>query len=548
MAPLEASFAIFDQREAESILRDLDAEGARLVWTESSGRRGRGRVVTEAGMARLVPDESVELSGTVRLAFALYGVPVLVECDLEKNAVKGSLTIWSEENRASTRVIPEDPMEIEWCSERDGGLIPHRAPLLDIGTGGARVLCSLESPTPSARTFAATIWTKDTFVHCMAEIRSRKESARGTELGLKLTPQEPAELADVVLRTLFPQVKLRREVPAPELRRLFRESGYFKLRDGCAPSDEWSKIDADALTRDVVYVSRDGEALAHGSVTRAYRNTWLAHQTAMRSNHPEAASARKVLTAMTMITSLLDGPSASVVAYYDPSKPYGRVFFDRFADSVANPDLAIVAGLDWFERDTAPLVLETKIPDSISVSLAQPHELSLVTNLARRQLPRLLADAIDLHPARLRSAALHPAYAMSPFSRSREVFVVKIHDRIVGAALCELTSKHMSLFNTLNLAQFFFNSGVDARAHVALQHRVRRFYDEHEIGDPFVVAPPDSFDATQYPHTRFAMRIGCITWSFEGIRAYENYLRLRCNWLERGQRPRLQRRAGGHPS
>jgi hypothetical protein len=427
------------------------------------------------------------------------------------------------------------------------GMKVHEAVLLDIGTSGARSFHPDGAAIPPNDQFAATIITKNGCVPCMAEIRSRRYTPRGLELGLKVTAEDPNALAEIVLNTLFPQVRSRRMVPLPELERLFKESGYLHLREGCEPNDLWAKMDADAITRDLVYVAKDGEAIAHGSVTRAYRNTWLGHQTAMRSNHPEAARARRVLTTMTMITSLLEGRQGRLIAYYDPSKPYGRIFFDRFAKSVQSPDLAVITDMDWFERDPAPLTLDTVIPPTISVSRAERPDLSIVTELARRQLPALHADAIDLHPSLLRSSALHPAYRSSALHRGREVFVVRIRDRIVGAALCEHTSPSLSLFNTLNLAQFFFVAPkVDARAQLALQHAVRQFYAECGIQDPFVVAPCDTFDPTLDPHTRLEMKIACITWSFEGIRAYENYVRLRCAWLEQGRRPRLKRRSSEH--
>jgi hypothetical protein len=275
-------------------------------------------------------------------------------------------------------------------------------------------------------------------------------------------------------------------------------------------------------------------------MTRAYKNTWLGHQMAMRSDHPEAARARRIQTAMIMITSLLDGHEARSMAYYDAAKPYGRLFFDRFVESAGSPDLATVSDFDWIDRAALPVVLDTEVPAHVSVSVAAPTELAAVAALVRRQLPQLQADAMDVRPSLLRSDALHPAYRGSGLSREREVFVVRVRGHIVGAALCECTSKHLNLLNELNLAQFFFVRGaVEPSAQRALQQAVRRFYDERGIRDPFVVAPRNTFDLSQDPHARIHMRIRCITWSFEGIRAYENYLKLRCAWIERGRRSRL---------
>jgi hypothetical protein len=538
-----AHFFIHDEREAETVLRDAAQEGARIVWSNEDGGTGVGTLKTDGTSLCLDTAEGFKVSGEVRLSFALYGVPVLVESQLEEGRLVGLPRISSSESRTATRVVPTESLKLQWYSMTEDGMRINQAPLLDFGANGARSHHAPGMPIPEKGIFPATIVTSDAFIHCMAEIRSTEQTPLGIELGLKFVAEDPMELAEVVIRTLFPQVKLRRHVPAEELRRLFKETGYHRLRDGSTPTDEWATMDADAVTRDMVYVAEDGAAVAHGSLTRVYRNTWLGHQTAMRSDHPEAARARRILTTMTMLSSLIDGRAARSMAYYEASKPYGRLFFDRFVESVGSPELATITDLDWIDRDELPVVLDTEIPSYISVSVAAPSELAAVVDLVRRQLPELHADAIDARPSLLRSDALHPAYRTSGLSRTREVFVVRSRGHIVGAALCEHTSKHLSLLNELNLAQFFFvRGGVDPRAQRALEQAVRRFYDERAVKNPFVVAAPNTFDLSLDPSNRLAMRIRCITWSFEGLRAYENYLKLRCAWLERGRRPRLKPR------
>jgi hypothetical protein len=541
-ASRDAKFSIDDERDVEAVLRDAALDNAHTVWSNADGRSGTGALTTDGENALFYrTSEGSRLSEPVRLAFMLYGVPVRAECRLEDGRLVGPTRLSVSENRSATRVVPTEPVRIEWYSTSDEGVRVNQAPLLDFGMNGGRSLHAHGAPMPDKGTFPATITANGASLHCMAEIRSSTLTRRGVELGLRFVAEDPMVLAGIILRALFPEVKLRREVPVEELERLFRAAGYHRLRDGAVPSPEWVNMNADAITRDIVYVARDGAAVAHGSMTRAYRNTWLGHQMAMRSDHPEAARARRIQTAMIMITSLLDGPEAKSMAYYEASKPYGRLFFDRFVESVGNPELATISDLDWIDRAALPLVLDTEIPAHISVSPAAPAEMAAVADLVRRQLPRLQADAMDVRPSLLRSDALHPAYRDSSLSRAREVFVVRVRGHIVGAALCEHTSKHLNLLNELNLAQFFFVRGaVEPRAQRALQQAVRRFYDEHGIRDPFVVAPTNTFDLTMDPHARLHMRIRCITWSFEGIRAYENYLKLRCAWLERGRRPRLR--------
>jgi hypothetical protein len=538
-----ADFFISDEQDIDALLNDAARENVRAAWSDGSGTAGTGSVTTDGPGLYFDTGEGRKLTGQVRLSFSLYHVPVVVDCRLEDGRFVELTRVSSSESRTATRVVPATLTHLQWYSMTGEGMRVNRAPFLDLGVNGGRSCHAYGDPVPDDRVFPATILTDGELVHCMAEVRSRTSTHRGVELGLHFTAVDSIALSDVVQRSLFPEIVLRRKVPIAELDRLFRAAGYHRLRDGAMPTQEWAAMDADAITRDFVYLGRDRAAVAHGSMTRVYRNTWLGHQMAIRRDHPESTRARRIHTAMAMITSLIDGKDARLMAYYDATKSYGRVFFGHFAESVESPELAVVSDLDWIDRRAMPLVLDTEIPPHISASPATPCELGAIVDLVRRHLPSLQADAMDIHPSRLRCDALHPGYRASGLFRTREVFAVRVRGQVVGAALCEHTSPNLNLLNELNLAQFFFvRPGVEPRAQAALQHAVRRFYDVRGVPNPFVLAPTDTFDMSLDPHTWLAMRVRCITWSFEGLRAYENYLRLRCAWLERGQKPTLNGR------
>jgi hypothetical protein len=532
-----ADFFISDQQDIDTLLRDAAREHVLASWSDGAGVAGTGFVTEDGTTFLLETGDNRKLTGRVRLGFSLYEVPVVVDCRLDDGRFVELIHVSSAEGRTATRVVPTTLTHLQWYSMTDDGMRVNHAPLLDLGVNGGRICHAYGEPLPEG-VFPATILTDDATVHCMAEVRSVTRTHRGVELGLRFRAEDSIDLADVVLRTLFPEIVLRRKVPIAELERLFRSAGYHRLRDGALPNPEWAAIDCDAITRDFVYVGKDAAAVAHGSMTRVYRNTWLGHQMAIRRDHPESMRARRIHTAMAMITTLLDGQHAHLMAYYDATKSYGRMFFGDFAESVDSTELAVVSDLDWIDRRAMPLVLDTEIPPHISVSPATPDEFGAIVDMVRHHLPSLQADAMDIRPLLLRSDRLHPDYRASGLFRTREVFAARVHGRVVGAALCEHTSPNLNLLNELNLAQFFFVSpGVEPRAQRALQHAVRRFYDARGISNPFVLAPTGSFDLSLDPHTWLAMRVRCITWSFEGLRAYENYLRLRCAWLERGRRP-----------
>jgi hypothetical protein len=152
-------------------------------------------------------------------------------------------------------------------------------------------------------------------------------------------------------------------------------------------------------------------------------------------------------------------------------------------------------------------------------------------------LPALLCDAIDLFPETLVSEALHDCYRGSSLERGREVFVARDQGRVVAIALCEYTDRSLSVFNIMNLAYMFVASAdVSPDLQRGLQHTVRSFYLARDISDPIVVSPENNFDATLDAEVQLAEVMGCLVWSAQGLRAYENYVRLRFAWLQQGRR------------
>ena len=528
-----ATFAIEDQGEAEAVLRDAAGEEVRVAWTDGTGRSGSGTLFLERGNVLLSAEEATPPVGRTRIAFVLFGVPFFVSCRLLESRLLTPLQVWSADNRTSTRVSPAAVIRLEWYSSDKGAMRVDDAAILELGGNGARSFHPTGTPVPNEDLFAATVSHGGAFSHCIAEVRSRKVSSSGVELGLRLMADDPTPFAEIMLRTMFPRIALRRHVDPVRVLRLFEASRYLGLRDGCRPSRRWLRLDADAVSRDLTYVGLDGEAVGHVSITRAYRETWLGHQIATVSDHAESLDARRCLyLSFAMLPSLLDGPSAKLVGYYNRSRPWHQVFFEQFVRSVNSPAIASLASFNRFERKMSPLALDTEIPPHIQVEEASGRDFGIAAQLARRHVPPLLADALDFRPSGLRSQRLHTAYAGTRWKRARHVFMLRVHGRTAGAALCEVTSRDLSLFNIMNMAQFFLADSVDPLAQRVFQHRIREFYAERGVIDPLVIAPAETFDGTLDPEVRLAENMGCVVWSNEGLRAFENYARLRFAWLQ----------------
>jgi hypothetical protein len=530
-----ATFSIHDEREAEAIVRDAVSNDITVAWTDSTGRSGSGRLFLEGTDIVLNTDEVAAPSGNIRLAFVLYGVPFFASCTLAGARLTRPLQVWSADNRTTMRVEPTPLIRLEWYSPDKGEVRIDGAPIIELGGGGARSLHPPGTPVPSERIFAATVSHGSAFSNCMAEVRSKTVSNRGVELGLRLTAEDPTPFAEIMIRSLFPQIRLRRHVPPELIIRLFEASHYLSLRDGCRPSKRWLDLDADSVSRDLTYVAADGQPVGHVSITRAYRRAWLGHQIATLSDHEESLDARRSLyLSFAMLPGLLDGDGAKLLGYYDRSRPWHEVFFEQFVRSVGSEELSALAQLDRFERRKAPHVLDTEVPSYIQVEEATGRDLAMAAQLARRHTPPLLADALELQPSSLRSDQLHPAYAGTRLRRKRNVLVLRVRGKPAGVALCEATTRDLSLFNIMNMAQFFMADRVEPVAQRIFQHRVRRYYAERSIVDPLVVAPAGTFQGQLDRNVRLAETMGCVVWSTEGLRAFENYARLRFAWLRQG--------------
>jgi hypothetical protein len=533
-----ANFSIRSRDDATRLIRDAAAQNLEVAWSDRSGRSGSSRIALEDGHLALCVDGADAPDDTAELTFSLYGLPIHIHCRVSAERIISPIDGWSSDHRDSPRVAPSHAIHLEWYAVENGALRVHRSSFREVGAHGGRTFHPAGGEVPSGDVFPAVVSFGDSSLSCMVEVRSRRTTELGVELGLKLHADGPSQLSDTLLANLFPRMTLRRHLPERSMVELFERSGYLKLREGCIPCPAWLRLSADAVTRDFVYMSSGSEPIGHGSITRAYRHTWIAHQVATLSHHPETFDARRDLyLAMNLVPTLMDGSAAHLIAYYDRSRSWHKALFEEFERSVDAPLVTVTTGLCRFERDNVPLELAPVLTEDTQIDIARPGDLAAVTSLARSWLPSLLADALDLFPSSLQSADLHTAYRENGLVRERTVLVARHRGQIVAAALCEHTSRELSLFNILNIAYLFVAStDVPAELQRALQHRVRSYYRERGIAEPLVVAPEHNFDATLSPHVRLAEVMGCIAWSAKGLRAYENYIMLRCAWLQQEKR------------
>jgi hypothetical protein len=345
------------------------------------------------------------------------------------------------------------------------------------------------------------------------------------------TAQERPELVRIHRLIRFPQLRDRGELDADRVIELFRASHYLDLREteNDEPTDAWCCPDfAGDLSIDTIYRAQDGALLGHVSVTRAYSRTWLGHQLATLKGHPESFDCRISLYGhFASAPGCIDGQDVYLLGYYDRSKRWHQLFFESFVDWLADPREVAVVPFDRYEPcdPDAPMPSRVDLACGVDIHRAEPDELAELAELVRDQMPALARVAFDLEADKLDAAYLHPEYEARAVPRGREAFAIRERGRLVGVALVEHGSPHLSLFNLLNLAQLYFTDDASRMAKALAFRFVRQHYADRGTHDPILVSRPGANEHPGDAGMRLAETMGCIIWSGRSLAQYQSYVR-----------------------
>lgn len=327
----------------------------------------------------------------------------------------------------------------------------------------------------------------------------------------------------------FPRLFDRGALASEQVIGLFRASHYLDLREtDSQPTEAWCCPDfAGDVSVDSVYRSTDGDLLGHVSVTRAYSRTWLGHQLSTLKGHRESADCRLALYQhFASVPTMMDGrEGVFLLGYYDRSLRWHQLFFEGFVDWIRDERLVSVTPFDRFEPAEADAPANCIEAGDYVITDAAPADIPLAVALIREQMPELALAAFDIDEQRLVSDSLHPDYARLEVERGRRALVVHERGELVGVALCETGSRHLSLFNLFNLAQVYNREGISEAAHAGLFRAVREFYAARGVHDPVIVAPPRRFRSPGHAGLRLDETMGCIIWSGETLEHYQTYVR-----------------------
>ncbi|MEN9577235.1 MAG: hypothetical protein RJA70_244 [Pseudomonadota bacterium] len=495
-----------------------------------SGGVAAARVVSVVDAGIELEVRGTLLGGSCTLRISMYEVPFLITGDLEPLAGTRYLLrnprMCTQDRRVVSRMtLGAGQAVLHWGRLLGGAPEVNVSQVHDLTPGGVLLRLPPGAPIPPSTPFPAVLKLGGNQLRCLAETRNRSQKHGVCHLGLRLrVAASDLAMVDAYLHARFPHLVARHQIDSRVLEKLFADSGYLALRAGEGISEGWRRL-ASPGSKDMVYRSADGVVLGHMSVTRTYPHAWMIHQLATLSGHEESGVCRTVLYGLVgSVPSLIDGDSARLLAFYDTTLSWHRLFFEQFLDWVDDAALACVVRFDRFEQTgevfarsptESPLPLQMEIRRGVA-----GHELE-VTALVRAQLPDLTAELFAIHPDLLNVDELVPG-----FERGRTVFTLWVDNKLKGAALCETGTRHASLFNLLNMVQLYFCVGSQAptpSAQCALLARARQYYAELGVDDPVVISPTGTFAGDAEPGTRLAEAMGCIAVSSAGLRQWENF-------------------------
>jgi hypothetical protein len=575
--PLEA--AHLERRAGDAGTFELTAAVSRAVVTEClrkmqsrlalsvGGREVHASVISSSGLDLVLALGSACKNGPCSARVDLYDVPFLLRGRLvmsstdsalpnetgpvQRHAVLSNVRIYTLDERRGTRVpLSRGQGTLRWA--RVVGGVPQviQSSLLDLSPSGASIELTASDPALPAESFVGELQFGNVRIPLLAKLRRSLETRESGRAGLRLeTGRGKRKLVDLYMLRRFPGLIPRAEVNREKVAKLLGDSGYLKLREGEGPSAAWHRYRSDHSV-DVVYVAQDGKALGHTSITRSYKRTWLMHQLATLSGHPESGLCRRTLYDFgSSAPTAFDGEQAYALAYFNRKLRWHQLFFEQFTQWLSDDSLGTICMFDRFERDTdsasAPaLVTPPQLEAGCSIEPLREEDLLPVVALIRSQIAPLLADSLDIHPQDLQSSALNE----DP-QRTRTALVLRSERGILGVALCETGPACASLFNIFNLAQFYLCTGSvrpSVGSQLALLAAVRRFYLDRGTHSPLIVAPPGSFAADQEPGTSLAESMGCLAISGKGLRQFENYCRLQMGQLYQRKAPGRQYQGGTH--
>lgn len=341
--------------------------------------------------------------------------------------------------------------------------------------------------------------------------------------------QERPELVRIHRSIRFPHLRDRGELDSEQVIELFRASHYLDLREteNAAPTDAWCCPDfAGDLSIDTIYRAEDGALLGHVSVTRAYSRTWLGHQLATLKGHPESFDCRIALYSHFASTpGSIDGQDVYLLGYYDRSKRWHQLFFESFVDWLADPREVAIVPFDRYEPIELGHLVMLELECGVDIHRARPDELDELAALVHAQMPLLARTAFDLEADKLDAEYLHPEYEAQAVPRGREAFAIREQGQLVGVALVEHGSPHLSLFNLLNLAQLYFTDAASRTSKTHAFRFVRGHYAARGTMDPILVTMPGANDHPGDAGMRLAETMGCIIWSGRSLAQYQSYVR-----------------------
>ncbi|MEM7679214.1 MAG: hypothetical protein AAF449_24825, partial [Myxococcota bacterium] len=461
------------------------------------------------------PLEKAKRSGRVSVHFNVHNATFHASGEVQRRGRNQIELTHIQVSSANRRDQPRLPL----TGLASMGVLGTPGRVINGGPWGLQVSMPLQTKVRSGVHSAIRIKLPSAVLNGHAQVRNVRHARDQIIGGLELEPQGDASaFAAWMLQAAYPAMRPRCRVDRETVTTLLKAGGYLKLTSTPIP-DEWYNFSS-RNSFDFVYQAKDGVGVAHVSVTRAYSSAWIFHQLTGRPDHADSFQSRYTMyRILSQAPTMLDGPRAHAIAYFDPTLAWHQHYVFNFLRWMGQTEHAEVTRADRFELESqgstgGPLT-------QIQVSLMTDSQRELCHAIARSNWSPLLARAMDIEPRALRTNDLLPVID-TEFKRRREVFVAHHNGEIRAVAIAEFGSSNSSIFGMFNIAHILTKDGrplPPAEAHDLIES-VRQWYRRNNVASAIIAAPEGVLTQQSHPAATFVETMGRFVLDGPGLRHY----------------------------
>jgi hypothetical protein len=196
---------------------------------------------------------------------------------------------------------------------------------------------------------------------------------------------------------------------------------------------------------------KNGRIYGHGSILRAYQNTWMVHHLAARPLNGRHTGLSLLKNALQFFDGLYRYPSirmSHMLFYFRPENHFPNHFFGGFARDYQNPR---GCSLDLFAYHNYPANLcQTSLPDGWQLTDFDSRHFPELERFYRNASGGLLLDILHLNQAKDDEEPLSAIYERQGFVRSWRTFALSRQNSLKAVLIVNHSDIALNLSELLN--------------------------------------------------------------------------------------------------